>query len=136
MFYTLNCRQGPYRGSFDVRRGPDSAWRYEWRDAAMPYRVGPAIQIEANGDVKCGKRKLAMLPVGQWAHVEVRCGLGSDAHGTFDAIITTPGSPPQRFEKLPCDSKDFSRLEWLGFISGSRKSAMLYLDNLRVEPVR
>lgn len=136
MYYVLNCRQGVYRASFDVRRGPDFVLRYEWRDAAKPYKVGPVIQIEPNGDVKTGNRTLATLPVGQWAHVEVTCVLGTGASGTFDAVVTLPNAAPQRFEKLPCGSKEFNRLQWLGFTANADKPATLYLDNLRVEPVQ
>jgi hypothetical protein len=32
--------------------------------------------------------------------------------------------------------RDFNRLRWLGFMADGDKSAALYLDNLRVEPVR
>jgi parallel beta-helix repeat protein len=136
LVYTLSGRQGVYRGSFDVRRGLDFVLRYEWRDAARPYHTGPALLVEANGDVKCGKQKLTTLPLDQWAHVEVLCGLGRQAHGTFDAVITLRGSAPQRFEKLPCASKDFNRLDWLGFTANGNKAATLYLDNVRVEPAR
>jgi parallel beta-helix repeat protein len=135
-YYSLNCRQGLYRQSFDVRRGPDFVLRCEWRDTSRPYRVGPAVQIEANGDVRCGKQRLATIPAGQWAHLELTCGLGKSATGTFELTVTLPGQKPQRFEKLPCGSKEFSRLEWLGFMSNANRSAVAQLDNLCVEPVR
>jgi hypothetical protein len=62
--------------------------------------------------------------------------LGKSATGTFELTVTLPGQKPQRFEKLPCGSKEFSRLEWLGFMSNANRSAVAQLDNLCVEPVR
>jgi len=133
-YYTLVCRKGLVRESFDVRLGEGFVLRHEWRDSAKPYRVGPALQIEANGDLTAGKKKIAHLPADQWVHVEIVCGLGAEATGTYDLSVTLPGQAAQRFEKLPCGSKEFNRLQWLGFISGADRDAVLYLDNLRLGP--
>jgi hypothetical protein len=134
LYYRLRCLKGVVRGSFDVRRGEGFILRYEWRDAARPYRVGPVLQIGPSGDVLAGRQKLLTLPADTWMHVEIACGLGSDATGTYDLTLTVAGRPPQRFEKLPCGSKDFSRLEWLGFTSLANQKATLYLDNVQLLP--
>ncbi len=77
------------------------------------------------------ERELLAIPSGQWVHLEIVCGLGAKATGTYDLIVTLPGQSPRRFEKLPCDPK-FKELEWLGFVSTAAGRAVFYLDNIKL----
>ena len=131
--YRLNCRQGVYHAGFDYRYGQGFAFWYEWRDTNKPYRTGPSIHVDANGDVRVGKKKLVALPADQWVHFEVVCGLGQQATGTYDLEITLPGQPAQRFAGLAC-GKDFQRLQDLLLIGLGTKPSVAYVDNLRVAP--
>jgi len=136
LYYTLNGRKGISRDAFDVRLEPGAIVRHEWRDSAKPYHTGPAIQFQANGDLLAGRTKLMTVPLGQWIHVEITCGLGPDATGTYDLAVTVPGQPVQKFEKLPCGSKDFNRLQWYGFMSNADRESVFYLDHLKLSPAK
>ncbi len=131
MYYNPRFDKGLVRLSFDLRLEPGAIVAHEWRDTASPYRVGPSIRIEKNGDLKAGKEKLIGLPLGQWVRFEFVCGLGKLA-GQYDLTITLPGQAPKKLEKLPAASPEWRKLHWLGFMSNATAHAVFYLDNMKL----
>ena len=134
-FYTPHFRQGLARLSFDIRVEKGAIVGHQWRDAEEPFRVGPSIQIDAQSRLFAEQRQLLDVPAGKWIHVEIACGLGKEANGTYDLSVTLPGQSPRVFPKLPCVSPEFRRLEWLGFVSLATEKTMFYLDNVRLSAV-
>jgi hypothetical protein len=132
MYYHPDFRTGVARCSFDVRVEPGAVFWTEWRDSASPYRVGPSIRIEASGELKARDQTLMRVPLGEWIHLEIVCGLGAHATGTYELTVTLPGQKPMRSEKLPTGSPEFKRLQWLGFISLANDRAVFYIDNLEL----
>ena len=131
MFYTPRFRQGLAVLSFDVRMETGAVLGHEWRDSAQPYRVGPSLGIES-GKLSVGGKPLTDIPTGTWVHVEITCGLGQQASGTWDLVVTVPGQPPQAFRSLTCGEPKFNRLEWLGLVSLAPNKTVLYVDNVRL----
>ncbi len=100
-----------------------------------PYKIGPSLRIDAEGRVLARDKTLLTIPVGQWVHFEIVCGMGTKTTGTYDVTVSLPGQAPQRFEKLPCDPQ-CRQLEWLGFVSVATDRAAFYLDNLKLDVKR
>jgi len=135
LFYSPHCRQGLLRLSFDLRVEPGAIVWTEWRDAAQPYRVGPSFQIDGTGQLLVNGQLLRTVPLEEWFHVEVVCGLGTQATGTYDLTVTVPGEEPQTFPEQPCGDPKFKRLHWLGFVSLATEETAFYLDNVKLEEV-
>jgi len=131
IYYSPNFREGMVVGSFDLRMEKGAAVWTEWRDANSPYRIGPSLRVDGQGRVVARDKVLLEIPVGQWVHFEIVCGLGTKATGTYDLTVTLPDKTPQRFEKLPCDPK-CRELEWLGFVSVATNRSVFYVDNLKL----
>jgi hypothetical protein len=131
LYYMPHFREGLVEHSFDLRLEKGAVVWIEWRDASHPYRVGPSMGVDAEGRLTASKQQLLSVPLGQWIHFEIVCGLGKQATGTYDLSVTVPGEPPKRFEKLPCDPA-CRQLEWLGFVSNATDYAVFYLDNMKL----
>jgi len=127
--YSPRFESGLARCSFDLRWENGAVFWHEWRDSAVPYRVGPSIHTDGQGALYAGDRKLADLPPGQWVHIEAVCWLGKRSTGKFDLAVTLPGGDVRRFDGLPCDPR-FNRLDWLGFVSNATDKAVFYIDNV------
>ena len=132
LFYSPHFAHGRATLSFDLRREQGAMVGHEWRDAGQPYRVGPSLQIDANGKLMAGTKHLIDLPAQKWVHLEIACNLGKEAEGTYDLSVTLPGEQPNVFSKLPCGSANFRQLQWLGFVSQGNEKAVFYLDNIRL----
>lgn len=133
--YSPTHTKGTVRMSFDVRTEPGAIFWHEWRDASSPYKVGPSLRIEANGDLKVGGKTLISLQHGQWAKLTITCPLGKDA-GTWDLDVQVQDGPTVSFEGLKTGTADWRRLQWMGFISLAKTETVLYIDNLKLEPVK
>lgn len=136
LFYSPHFKQGKLRLAFDLRVEPGAIVWTEWRDASQPYRVGPSFQIEGTGQLLAHGQLLRTVPLGEWFHVEVVCGLGTQATGTYDLTVTVPGEDPQTFLEQPCGDLEFKRLHWLGFVSLATEEAVFYLDNVKLEEAK
>ena len=130
MFYTPHFREGRATLRVDLRREEGAVVAHEWRDGSQPYRVGPSIRIEPDGRLLAGGKHLLDVPVGTWFQMEIVCGLGKQADGTYDLKVTLPGREPREFNALACAGAQFKRLEWLGFVSLAADKTVFYLDNV------
>lgn len=132
LYYQPHLREGVAVASFDLRIEPGAEVAIEWRDAAQPYRVGPSLRI-SGGTLRAGPQPLLDLPCGAWVHCAVTCALGALATGTYDIAVRVPGGEEQRCSQLPCGSREFNRLEWLGFVSLADAPVVFYLDNVQLQ---
>jgi len=133
LYYTPRYRKGTVRVSYDVRLEPGADLVQEWRDASNPYQVGPSIRITTDGKLVASGKELMTVPHGQWLHLAFETKLGKEATGTYDLTVTVPGQEPKRFEKLPVGKPTWRQFRWLGFISMATDTAVIYLDNVRIE---
>ncbi len=135
IWYTPSLTEGVARLQYDLRIEAGAQVWNEWRDAANPYRVGPSLGIDANGQLTASSKPVTTIPTDQWVHFDVVCGLGKQSTGTYDLTVTVPGQPPLHLEKLPCDP-NFKRLDWLGYVSNATDRRVFYLDNVKLELVK
>ena len=63
----------------------------EWRDASAPYRIGPSLRFDAEGRVVARDKTLLTIPIGQWVHFEIVCGMGTQG----DRNVRPDGESPR-----------------------------------------
>jgi hypothetical protein len=130
-FFRPEHHSGTSRCALDVRMEPGAMLNHEWRDDAVPYRTGPAVDIRG-GKLYAAGKPLLDVPSGQWLHVEVTAALGPSSNGTWDLAVTLPGQSPKTFKGLSNRSRDWREIQWLGFTSGARAKTVFYLDNIEL----
>ena len=130
-FYSTHVENGTARVAFDVRAEPAFHLIHEWRDDSEPYRSGPMIFIE-NGQIQADGRKLAELPAGAWAHIEVAAKIGAASDGKYAVTITMPGREPQRIDGLKFVNPQMRELDWIGFIGAGKDPAKCWLDEIEI----
>ena len=136
MYYTPNFARGKMHFAADLRLEPGAILWIEWRDAASPYHAGPSVRIEADGAVVAAGKTLLTVPLSEWLHLDIDCGLGKDSTGTYRLSVTLPDGTEEVFEDVPLASPEFRRLQWLGFVSLADGESALYLDNIELMPVK
>ncbi|HOT49488.1 MAG TPA: right-handed parallel beta-helix repeat-containing protein [Candidatus Hydrogenedentes bacterium] len=132
VYYSPAIISGTVKGRFALRVEPGAVVFHEWRDHCNPYRVGPSLWIDGQGDLKAGGKTLATIPHGQWFFLEITCPLGKAANGMFTLTITLPGQTPQSFDGLACGHPAFRRLDWFGFVSNTNGASTFYLDDVTI----
>jgi hypothetical protein len=133
LWYSPQLATGVVRGSFDVRIEPGAIGHFEWRDyTGGSYRVGPSVRIEGDGKLLSGGKQIGQVPLSQWLHIEVSCGLGDAANGKWTLRYGPAGGELTQLE-LPCDPM-FRKFDWWGFIADASVAAVFYVDNLKIGP--
>lgn len=130
VFYAPHFRRGKALLSVDVWLGPGADLVHEWRDASRPFAVGPSLRFRPDGSVEANGTVVARAAPGTWLHVQITCGLGSAAQGTYDLVIRAGDEALADRSGLACGSPSFRSLEWLGFVSLATERTEFYLDNL------
>ena len=129
--------EGTVRLSFDLRLEPGAIAWMGWRD--MPEwgagRRGPKLEVDEAGRLKASDRLLMAVPLDEWFHVEIVCGLGLKATGFYDLTVTVPGQKPTIFPWLPCGHPKFRLLRRVVLVSQATQSTAFYLDNVKLETV-
>ncbi len=133
LYYQPRFRKGIARLSYAMRLEPGAIFINEWRDASQPYRVGPSIQIDADGQLTANGKLLMTVPIGQWLRLEICTGLGRQATGTYELAVTLPEQPPKTFTDLPVGNPEWRSLRWLGFISLANAPTVIYLDDVKLD---
>ena len=126
-------RLGNVRLSYAVRLDPVAVLVNEWRDTSHPYRVGPSIQIDAEGELRANRVPLMKVPIGEWIRIEIRTSVGRDAKGTYQLAVTLPGNEPRKFDGLAVGNPEWRALRWLGFIAVADANTAIYLDDVKLE---
>lgn len=121
--------------SFDLRVDQGALPWFECRDANQPYRVGPSLRVDAQGQLQAARKSLMSVPLGQWFHLEATFKLGKTATGTYDLLVKLPNGESKQFGALPFGHQEFKRFQWFGFMSMATKPATYYVDNLKLESV-
>ena len=135
LYYMPHIHEGLVRLTFDLRFEPGAAIWHEWRDASSPYRVGPSMGVDVDGQLQVKNGTTVPLPANEWIRFDITCGMGKQAAGTYDLAIGLPGRDPDRFQGLPCDPK-CKALKWLGFVSNATDREVFYLDNVKLQLVK
>ena len=60
----------------------------------------------------------------------IAAGLGSQRGAGWSLTVTLPGKSPRLFEKLSHASKEFGKLNWVGFVSDANHKTTFYLDDI------
>jgi len=130
--YHPNHTAGRTTCRFDMRIEAGVVMYHEWRSWDVnPYRVGPSFWVR-EGKLKVADQDVLALPVGQWFHVELSAGVGTEADGKWRLTVTLPGGQPQRFDFATVNA-DFKNLTWLGWSSSANDKTVFYLDNIKIE---
>jgi len=131
-YYATSFASGMVAGSFDLRIEEGIQFCHEWRTYGHPYINGPSLRV-IEGVLHAEGEPLTTIPIGEWVHIEVTCGVGEDATGEYTLSVSFPGEEPQQWTSLQCDPA-FDRLSWFGFIAEGTQAGVFYLDNIRLGP--
>lgn len=134
-FYQPRFTSGTAKMRFKLYLESKSMPLLEWRTGGYPYKIGPSIRMEADGQMVANGKPLVRLPAGQWIDVQIVCPLGKAASGAYDLRVALPNQPAKSFAKLPCDPA-FKNLSWVGFISLPNVRTAFFVDELYVELAR
>ena len=108
----------------------------EWRDwFGGPIKSGPSLSVGPDGTLIVGGQQLMPFPRHTWVHVDVLCVLGAERTGTFSLTVTPSGGEAQHWDDLPCGYRKFSKVNWIGIISGASEATRFQIDNFRFERV-
>ena len=137
MHYLTHFTEGVVRLSFDLRLEPGAIAWMEWLDMAGwgTGRRGPKLEVNGAGRLRASGSPLMTVPLGQWFHVEIVCGLGPQSTGFYDLTVTVPGQKPRVFTWLPCVDWNFRLLRQVEFDSPATQRTAFYLDNVKLEAV-
>ncbi|MFG0249872.1 MAG: alpha/beta hydrolase family protein, partial [Phycisphaeraceae bacterium JB051] len=118
--------QGNVRLSFALMQKPNHTGRFyvQLRDYnGTNFVNGLSVEINDQGEVSVnGKRTLPVNP-GQWVYFDVLISLPD---GSVECEQTTE----QGTETYNFQTKGFSKINWLGFVSAGNASAQTYLDKV------
>jgi len=130
--YSMEMDEGRLRAGFDLRIEPGAQFIYECRDAALEYKVGPRLSVDAQGWLTANNKRLLQLPHGKWVRFDLVCALGREATGTYDLTIRPSGAAPQQFDGLACP--DFKKFYSSVIMSPANGPSVYYLDNVEITP--
>ncbi|NUQ62373.1 MAG: right-handed parallel beta-helix repeat-containing protein [Pirellulales bacterium] len=133
--YPLDLADGRLRAGFDLRIERGALFIYEWRDDPYTYNLGPRLSTDADGWLEAGGKRLVQLPPSQWVRIDVDCGLGRLAGGTYDLTVRLPGAEPHRYSGVAC-SPQFKTLNCVVVMSLADSPTVFYLDNVEFRPER
>jgi hypothetical protein len=132
--YPLPQESGTLKMAFDLRWEPGALFALDWRDDPHHYHMGPNLITSADGWLSANGRKIAQLPSGKWAHIEIVCGLGPKATGKYDLTIRVPAVEPQVYRDVAC-SPEFKILDCVVIMSVTNGPSVFYVDNLEFKPL-
>ena len=118
-YYTPGYTEGVTRLSFDFRVDQSSVWFMEWRNNSSPYRAGPGLS-GAEGKLDRPGGGEVDLPVGQWVHVEMTAGQGSDFTGTWDLDGDRAGQGADSFREAQAAGRRYPAGS-TGLVSAARQ---------------
>jgi len=130
--YTLSDLIGNLNYAFAIRLAADTKMYHEWRDyTGGGYLAGPQVIID-RCQLKVGAQKLADIPFNQWLRLEISCSTTSYASQGWKLGLTLPDQSTQWFDNLHTGNANWSKLDWLGWVSEATNTTTFYLDNLKM----
>lgn len=128
--YALPDLAGNLNYAFDIRLAPDTRMYHEWRDyPGGAYVAGPAVWFD-KCQLKVGGVTLASVPSNEWLRVEIACCTTNYAGQGWTLGLTRPGQATQWFANLHTGGTNWSRLNWLGWVSENTSTTTFHVDNL------
>ncbi len=116
----LNSKEAPASFYLEVRQWDES-----------PYLVGPTVSVDTDGQVTAGGRKIGLIPLGRWVHVDISIELGEGKPKTYRLRLSVLDREPIVAE-IPYASDKFERITWFGISSLSNAATVFYVDNLKL----
>jgi len=135
LVYKPRFTQGTAVASFWLHLEKGATMYHQWRDRRRPYRVGPSLWFHADGKFAANGEYLLTLPHDEWLRIEIKFDLGREADGAYDLAVTLPDGKKKEFPNMPCNNKDFHRLDWFGFVADADKAGVFYLDEIKLEVI-
>ncbi len=132
--YPLEIESGLLRTGFDLRLEPGAVFVYEWRDDPYTYNLGPRLSVDSQGWLSANGKRLTQLPHGEWLRIDLQCGLGPQASGTYDLALRLRDTEPQVHHQLPC-SAQFKNLACVVVMSLANGPTVFHLDNVEFRPL-
>ena len=127
--YTLSDLTGSLNYIFDIRLAADTKMYHEWRDyPGGSYVAGPSLWFD-HCQLKVNGTTLANVPSNQWLRVEVWCSTTNYASQGWKLGLTLPGQSTQWYANLHTGGTNWSRLNWLGWVSEATNTTTFWLDN-------
>lgn len=126
----LNHATGTSVATFQLWVDSNTNFIHEWRDNAVPYNVGPTLNISSAGIVNNGK-VLMPITLNSWNTFTVTAGL-ADKAGTWSLTVTDSNGASRTVSNIANMSTSFKTLNWLGFISNANVTTTACLGSLDV----
>lgn len=133
--YSPRLRDGIGVCSFDILLEPEAVVVHEWRSGFGNRRVGPRL-VFRSGQLLEGADEAFLTPISpdEWVHIEVECGLGSQARvpAIYRVVVTCRGQEPEPYEDLLCVYRRFRTLNQSLFLSSPDEEGSHSLDNIHI----
>ncbi|MBK6854879.1 MAG: right-handed parallel beta-helix repeat-containing protein [Burkholderiales bacterium] len=128
----LNHRTGTTTSSFRILGDANTNFIHEWRDNAVPYKVGPSLRI-LQGRLWVGGKAVATIKAGSWYTVKIVAQTGV-AGGTWSLTVTDSSKKPVTVSvtKLPMVSSTWKELNWIGYVSDAVTTSNTCLASMSV----
>lgn len=132
LYRHITFESGRVIAAFDLYCEPGAQVQFEWRDDTPWYTPGPSVDLESDGTLTAGRKKLLKLPYEKWVHIEMICPVGPDADGKYQVSVTLPDDEkPQVFTDIEY-RKGFETVGWFGFAAMAKKRVGFYVDNFTI----
>lgn len=129
VFLDLMTSAGVLQAEFDVWVDARTDLQHEWRDAGEPFKVGPSLNLRADGVAVGGRVVLRWRPQA-WYRIKVSAPLGR-ADATWDLAVTADGKTSV-VRGLGMVSPGWRQVAWMGWVSQTTQAARTCLGGLKV----
>lgn len=127
-----NIRSGPVRGRWSLWHEGGTRVVYEWRTRGHPFKIGPRIEISADGLLRAGGREL-QLPLRGWVQMEILFTPANDGGGLWLLETRLPDGRTERWADLPV-AEGYSGAHVLVIGAWSDAAGAFEIDDVAVEP--
>lgn len=114
-FAKLNHTAGTTTVEFSLLIDANTLFWHEWRDDSVPYQGGPTFFVSPNG-VEVNRKIVAAADVGQWTKFKITAPMNQPT-AKWKLEMTRSNGQIITIDNLPMKTTNFTRLNWLGFIS-------------------
>ena len=93
---------------------------------------GPAVYLDAKGNLTASGKTLLTVPPDTWFHVDVEFELGV-GKPVYTVTVTFPGEAAHTFADIPNATEWFYRCDSVYFVGAGETAGSFYLDSVRME---
>jgi len=126
----VNYSDGTATATFQLWVDSSTWFQQEWRDAAVPYNVGPSLSITSAG-ISVNYRTVMPLAMNSWNTFVVTAPLGGNA-GTWSLKVIDSTGASRTVTGLQNGSAAFKALQSVFFISDANVSTVACLGSLQI----